>query len=787
MATSYTALLGLALPVTGELQGTWGDTVNNQLTSLVDSAVAGTTTISTDADVTLSTTTGAANQARQAIILWTANGSTTRNITAPAQSKSYVVINASAGTQSIVIRGVGPTTGVTVAKGEKAVVAWDGSDFVRVSAYGGTGEFTTVDTTNLEVTNIKAKDGTASATIADATGVVSFSANPVLSAGTANGVLYLDGSKVVTSGSALVFDGSNLGIGTSSPTEKLTVNQGNIYALRTGGAKLRLLDQNNEVSVESSPVGGASNMLFRTSSLTQMTLDQSGNLGLGVTPSAWGATFVALQVTSGGSSLWSDGLQRLFLSANLYYDGTNRRYQTTGVATEYVQNGGAHQWFTAPSGTAGDPISFTQAMTLDASGNLGIGTTLPSSKLDVNNGYIIAGTAASVNGSKILGGYYTSGNLATFGGEFSNGGPVIGYGVWPSTSAAGAFVSATTINVQRGAYSILGANHIWYGGDVQTVAIDSAVTTTERMRLDSSGNLGLGVTPSAWLGAGYIDFPGNGYIGNASAYSSNTLSTGLNAYYATGAWRYKASSLAATRFDHSNGTFQWYTAPSGTAGDPISFTQAMTLDGSGNLALQDDKQYFWGIGRTAIQGTSASDTMQFFTASLERARITSSGELLVGTTTLAGAGGVSFQSQGGGTGFAIVNNNNAGATGYVFSSYRRSSVEIGSITQNGTTAVLYNTTSDRRLKDNITPAPSASAVIDAIQIVSHGWKSAPNEHVTYGVIAQDLHAVAPQAVSVGDDGDEIEKTWGVDYSKLVPMLIKEIQSLRARVAALESN
>jgi hypothetical protein len=59
--------------------------------------------------------------------------------------------------------------------------------------------------------------------------------------------------------------------------------------------------------------------------------------------------------------------------------------------------------------------------------------------------------------------------------------------------------------------------------------------------------------------------------------------------------------------------------------------------------------------------------------------------------------------------------------------------------------------------------------------------------VKYGVIAQDLHAVAPQAVLQGDDGDEIEKTWGVDYSKLVPMLIKEIQSLRARVAALEAQ
>jgi hypothetical protein len=164
--------------------------------------------------------------------------------------------------------------------------------------------------------------------------------------------------------------------------------------------------------------------------------------------------------------------------------------------------------------------------------------------------------------------------------------------------------------------------------------------------------------------------------------------------------------------------------------------------------------------------------------------ITDGGNLLINTATIAGNGGYTFQVQAGG--IAVVNNNDSASTGYVFSSYRRGGTEIGSVTQNGTTAVLYNTTSDRRLKDNIVPAPSASDVIDAIQIVSHDWKAAFDEHVTYGVIAQDLHAVAPQAVLQGDDGDEIEMTWGVDYSKLVPMLIKEIQSLRARVAALEA-
>jgi hypothetical protein len=99
---------------------------------LLDTAVAGTTTLSTDADVTLTTTTLAANQARQAIILWTAGGTATRTITAPAQSKFYIVINKTSSTQSIKIVGAGPTTGVTVVAGSIAFVAWNGLDFVSL-------------------------------------------------------------------------------------------------------------------------------------------------------------------------------------------------------------------------------------------------------------------------------------------------------------------------------------------------------------------------------------------------------------------------------------------------------------------------------------------------------------------------------------------------------------------------------------------------------------------------------------------------------------------------------
>ena len=90
--------------------------------------------------------------------------------------------------------------------------------------------------------------------------------------------------------------------------------------------------------------------------------------------------------------------------------------------------------------------------------------------------------------------------------------------------------------------------------------------------------------------------------------------------------------------------------------------------------------------------------------------------------------------------------------------------------------------SDQRLKENIADADDAGSKVDAIQVRKFDWK-ADGSHQDYGMIAQELMTVAPEAVSVPEDSEEI---MGVDYSKLVPMLIKEIQSLRSRVAQLEN-
>jgi len=144
MTINYTTLLGLALPVTGTESGTWGDDVSNGITQYIDASVAGTQSITTDADVTLSLTNGSSagtnlgsTSAQYMQLLCTGARTANRNINVPNSSKMYVVNNSTTGGYSITVRGVtGPTTGVTIANGEKAIIYWNtvASDFVRISS-----------------------------------------------------------------------------------------------------------------------------------------------------------------------------------------------------------------------------------------------------------------------------------------------------------------------------------------------------------------------------------------------------------------------------------------------------------------------------------------------------------------------------------------------------------------------------------------------------------------------------------------------------------------------------
>lgn len=143
MTTAYTTLLGLALPVQGELTGTWGTEVNNSITQLLDDAIAGTATASvTSGDWILTDTgSGVPNQARCAILIATGTPGVSRNIIAPARSKGYFVVNQS--DAAVVLKGAS-TTGISVPTNKSALVVWNGSDFVTAVSPSSNGTVTTV-------------------------------------------------------------------------------------------------------------------------------------------------------------------------------------------------------------------------------------------------------------------------------------------------------------------------------------------------------------------------------------------------------------------------------------------------------------------------------------------------------------------------------------------------------------------------------------------------------------------------------------------------------------------
>ena len=144
---AYTALLGLVQPVTGTLTNTWGTVVNDQLTQLVEDAIAGYSTQSvTGGNWTLTTTGGgAANEARDAILIATGAPGTTRYIYAPKQSKAYIVVNNCTDQSSVYLSGgpTSPTTGVEIEAGGSALCAWDATtngglgDFIKIAGGGG--------------------------------------------------------------------------------------------------------------------------------------------------------------------------------------------------------------------------------------------------------------------------------------------------------------------------------------------------------------------------------------------------------------------------------------------------------------------------------------------------------------------------------------------------------------------------------------------------------------------------------------------------------------------------
>jgi hypothetical protein len=356
--------------------------------------------------------------------------------------------------------GTGTSVGLNVGAGKTLSVA--GTLVV-------TGSASTIDATAIGATT---PDSGAFTTL-------SASGNVTVSGGTANGVAYLNGSKVLTTGSALTFDGSRIALGTATSNIQLTTtvntNQayisladadgrtavfrgpnsgapncaqigtttnhdtaflyGNAEQMRLTSTGLgigtsspsRKLDVNGSIQIPSNNalyINGSSNYLYadtaamELASATQIklvtngslraTLDSSGNLGLGVTPSAWNSDYRTMQFGATGLLYGRSGGEVAF-GTNWYRDsGGTFRYLTSAEATYQAQAAGIHYWFTAPSGTAGNAITFTQAMTLDASGTLLVGTT--SNPITSTCKFVVYGGTAEYNAA-----FYNSSATNPFG------------------------------------------------------------------------------------------------------------------------------------------------------------------------------------------------------------------------------------------------------------------------------------------------------------------------------------------------------------------------------------
>jgi hypothetical protein len=347
---------------------------------------------------------------------------------------------------------------------------------------------------------------------------------------------------------------------------------------------------------------------------------------------------------------------------------------------------------------------------------------------------------------------------------------------------------------------------------------------SERARVDSSGNLGLGVTPNTWrTNDKAIQIGGSTDYANIVGTGAG-ITFGNNFYRDSGGFKYK-NSYAAGRFDFdytAGGGFTWNIAASGTAGNAITFTQAMTLDASGNLGVGttsptypitierasqstleiksasttgESRIYFsdttTAIG--AIEYQHNGDYMRFYTNNAERARIDSSGNLLVNTTSTAANAGVGIRLIGAG---GLIQGTQAGSTNSTTNldlystgagAYRFYVGMAGTVFATNTT---ISAISDIRFKENVRDLNVGLSEVMALKPRLYDWKEGKGADIknARGFIAQEFEEVFPDLIDewkeAPPEGEEPYKSVRAD---LIPVLVKAIQEQQAIITALTAR
>ena len=427
--------------------------------------------------------------------------------------------------------------------------------------------------------------------------------NGITGSGTTNYVTKFTSSSAI--GNSQIFDnGTSVGIATATPSAAYRLDiEGNVRV--RSGQILAFSNFNNTNTYQVYNAGGSGAggeiLVFTNGTTERMRLDASGNLGLGVTPSAW-STGKAFEINSAGNAIWSYGTDNLYLSSNAYFNG-GWKYGGSGKASNYTQFQGQHFWEIAGTGTAGNAISFTQAMTLDASGNLMVGGTTASNTSSGRGNITISGSSSSILNLRIG---------ATNGGYLYHGG-----------------TNLSVFNEVNG-------------------AMEFGTNDSTRMTITNAGNVGIGTTaPTVYSGyttlainnatnGGVIDLMSNGVVTaqwNATSSTVNFNSvTNIPMVFATNSTeRMRITSGGNVGIGTTSPAQQMEIKGAAGANTTIQITSNNSNDFSSRIFFADNVSQ-----RGYIAYSNFSNFLAFGTNSSERMRITSDGELLINTTTDAG-------------------------------------------------------------------------------------------------------------------------------------------------------